>query len=184
MTSKLCKYCKNPLNLLRSDAVFCSQKCGTYFRRKSPKFPRVLTSRARWVRWKSAKSGNRVTKIPLTVSGRAASSTDEKTWSAYSTARNSSVGNGLGFVLNGDGISCIDLDDVIEDGVLDRRAKDLMDSVESFYVEVSPSGNGLHIWTRESSPSGRQVYAQDDGLKVEWYSTGRYMTMTGNVYSK
>lgn len=136
------------------------------------------------MRWKSAKRGNRVTKIPLTVSGKAASSTDEQTWSAYSTARNSSVGDGLGFVLNGDGISCIDLDDVLIDGVLDPRARNLLESVDSFYVEVSPSGNGMHIWTREPSPSGRQVYTQEDGLKVEWYSTGRYMTMTGNVFSK
>lgn len=168
------------MNLLRKDAIFCSQKCGTYFRRKSPKFPRVLTSRPRWVRWKSVQRGPRATKVPLMPNGKYASSTNAETWRAYSTTRESSVGNGLGFVLNGDGISCIDLDDVIRDGVLDPRARKLLGEVSPFYVEISPSGRGVHAWVREASPTGRQVYSQDDGLRVEWYSTGRYMTMTGN----
>ena len=182
MTSKQCKYCGNPLNLLRKDAKFCSQKCGTYFRRKSPKFPRVLTSRPRWVRWRSVKRGDRMTKVPLMPSGKNASTTDESTWRAYSTANTSSAGDGLGFVLNGDGISCIDLDDVILDGELDPRAKKLLAEVEPFYVEVSPSGNGIHAWVREPSPLGHPVFVRGDGLKVEWYSSGRYMTMTGNVF--
>lgn len=134
------------------------------------------------MRWRSAKRGNRVTKIPLTVAGKPASSTDEQTWSAYSTAKNSSVGNGLGFVLNGDGISCIDLDDVLADGILDPRAEKLLDEVDPFYTEVSPSGNGIHAWVRQSSPNGHPVFTRHDGLKVEWYSTGRYMTMTGVEY--
>lgn len=89
----------------------------------------------------------------------------------------------MGFVLNGDGISCIDLDGVLQDGVLDPRAKKLLNEVDPFYVEVSPSGNGLHAWVRESSPLGHPVFVRGDGLKVEWYSSGRYMTMTGNVFS-
>lgn len=119
----------------------------------------------------------------MVVSGKYASTTDPETWRAYSTARESSIGDGLGFVLNGDGISCIDLDDVICDGELDSRAKRLLGEVSPFYVEISPSGRGIHAWVREPAPGGRQVYSRDDGLRVEWYSTGRYMTMTGNVFN-
>lgn len=118
-------------------------------------------------------------KVPLTISGGAASSTDPATWSTYKTAAKSDHGAGLGFVLNGDGISCVDLDHVITDGELDPRAEELLAELDSFYMEISPSGTGVHAWTYEDSPAGRTVYTRPDGLKVEWYSTGRYMTVTG-----
>lgn len=118
----------------------------------------------------------------MTVSGLNASSTDPETWSSYSEAKSSCVGEGIGFVLNGDGIACVDLDGVLSDGVLDPRAESLLASLDSFYVEISPSGRGVHAWVRGGSPSGRKVYTQDDGLKVEWYSDGRYITVTGVEY--
>lgn len=166
------------MNLPRRGAKFCSQKCGTYYRRRlnrSP-VPTELTSRDRWVRRNALKR-------PLTVTGRPASSTDASTWSSYSEAGSSSAGVGLGFVLNGDGISCVDLDGVLTNGALDDRAADLLKSLDSFYVEVSPSGKGVHAWVHGGSPSGRKVYTQDDGLKVEWYSSGRYITVTGVPFS-
>lgn len=126
--------------------------------------------------------GDRITKVPITVAGRNASSTDGSTWASFADVNGVEVGAGFGFVLNGDGISCVDLDGVLADGVLDPRAELLLESLDSFYVEVSPSGNGVHAWVRGGSPSGRKVYTQDDGLKVEWYSSGRYITVTGDEY--
>lgn len=43
------------------------------------------------------------------------------------------------------------------------------------YSERSPSGTGLHIILKGAVPSGRRRG------KIEVYSSGRYMTMTGNV---
>lgn len=88
----------------------------------------------------------------------------------------------MGFVLNGDGIACVDLDHVLVDGVLDPRARCFLDGLDSFYVEVSPSGDGIHAWVEGGSPDGRKVFTLEDGLKVEWYSTGRYLTVTGKVF--
>lgn len=166
-------------------ARFCSDHCRNYARRKSAKtaLPMLITSKNRWVRWKFAPRAGRMTKIPLTLSGASASSTDSSTWSSFTEAARSKAGDGLGFVLNDDGISCVDLDHVIIDGVVDPRAIEFLNGLESFYVETSPSGDGLHAWVMNASPNGRKVYTLANGLKVEWYSTGRYMTVTGRRFS-
>lgn len=50
-----------------------------------------------------------------------------------------------------DGLSCIDLDDVIgDDGELDELASDILDDLDSTYAEVSPSGDGVHLLLRDS----------------------------------
>lgn len=175
MESRVCEGgCGTSMGLFRADARTCSARCRKRVSRR-PSIPAELTSRARWVR-------RSVLKRPLTVAGKAASSTDPATWSSFAEARASTVGAGLGFVLDGDGVACVDLDGVLDGGTIDPRAAELLASLDSFYVEVSPSGKGVHAWVFGGSPSGRKVYTQDDGLKVEWYSSGRYITVTGQVF--
>lgn len=171
MESRTCAGCGERINLLRADATACSARCRKRVSRR-PRIPAELTSRARWVRRSALKR-------PLTVAGKAASSTDSSTWATYSEARASKRGAGLGFVLNGDGIGCVDLDGVLDEGLLDPRAVELLASLDAFYVEVSPSGNGVHAWVHGGSPDGRKVFRLENGLKVEWYSDGRYITVTG-----
>ncbi len=91
----------------------------------------------------------------------------------------------MGFVLNGDGLACIDLDGVLDGDTLDPRAVEFIDGLEvaPFYVERSPSGRGLHLWTWQASPTGRARYKLENGLRVEWYSTGRYLTVTGERWT-
>lgn len=174
MKSRICGGCGEPINLLRSDATACSARCRKRMSRRST-IPAALTSRNRWLRRSADKR-------PLTVDGKSASSTNDSTWTTYEVARSSKVGSGMGFVLNGDGIACVDLDGVLVDGVLDPRAEALLASLDSFYVEVSPSGRGIHAWVHGGSPDGRKVFKLDNGLKVEWYSDGRYITVTGEVF--
>lgn len=168
----VCQFCGGSLVLVRAGARFCSTRCRVYSARRAGRLPGELVSRDRWVR-------RDVFKRPLTVDGSPASSTNPRTWASYESVRGSSAGVGLGFVLNGDGISCVDLDHVIVDGVLDVRAEAFLASLNPFYVERSPSGDGVHAWLFDSSPDGRQVFSLPDGLKVEWYSDGRYITVTG-----
>lgn len=121
--------------------------------------------------------GGRLTKRPLTTWGAAASSTDPKTWAAYEEVKAAAVGDGIGFVLNGDGLAVYDLDHVLHDGVLHPSAVRFLAGNEHFYVEVSPSGDGLHVWTHAVAQKGwRRVL---DGISVEFYTTGRFMTVTG-----
>lgn len=141
-----------------------------YFNRGHRAIPQVLTSRPRWIRY----SAN---KVPLRVSGGNASSTDSASWSSYAEASTSNAGVGLGFVLNGDGIGCYDLDHCFENGVPTAEAVEFVRSVNPFYVEVSPSGDGLHAWVYAEKAQGfrRRI----GGLNVEFYTHGRYLTVTG-----
>lgn len=155
----------------RADAKTCSAACRKRVSRSV--IPELLRSRARWVRFSRSK-------VPLTVAGRAASSTDSATWSSFAEARRSKVGVGFGFVLNGDGIGCYDLDHVLTDGVPSEAARQFIESVPHFYAEVSPSGDGVHLWVEAVSAPGRKFMV--GGVSVEFYTRGRYITVTGRVF--
>jgi len=147
---------------------YCSTRCRVAAHRARHRLPRELTERARWVRHED--------KRPITPDGRPASSTDPRTWSAYREAARSKVGDGLGFVL-GDGVACLDIDHCLDgQGRPDARARAILARVPGAYVEVSPSGRGLHVWGAAPEQPGRR---HED---YEAYAVGRYITVTGNVY--
>jgi primase-polymerase (primpol)-like protein len=179
---RTCEYCGERMLLARADAKFCSSKCRVYAHRaeKASPIPVSLRERERWVRWVTVMRNGKPTKKPLQIEGNAASSTDSRTWSDYkSVAAAASVGDGMGFVL-GDGIGCIDLDHCLTDGVPSLAAADFLSLYPHSYVEVSPSGDGLHIWGTASEQPGRRLNL--GGLSVEWYSVGRYITVTAQVF--
>lgn len=170
-----CEHCAGPMPLVhRADAKFCKGSCRVAALRIRQALPAELTSRPRWVRYSPSK-------VPLqTGARRAASSTDPRTWSDYATVRRSKVGVGYGFVLNGDGIVCLDLDDCLVDGVPADWAMRLLEQLPATYIEISPSGNGLHVWGRGAVGRGRRL--RFGKAKVEVYGTGRYITVTGRRY--
>lgn len=132
-----------------------------------------MTAADRWVR-------RSVTKVPLTATGSAASSTNPNTWSSYAVATASSAGIGLGFMLGG-GFACIDLDHCLIDGVPNEAAARFLEQYPGHHVEISPSGDGLHIWGTDDERPGK-IRTEHGGLHVERYSRERYVTVTGNVY--
>lgn len=132
--------------------------------------PSELRSRARWLLWSTRK-------VPLQVDGELASSTDPATWTTYARVRRQPR---IGFAL-GDGIGCIDLDHCLVDGVPTAAARAFLDRMPATYVEISPSGTGLHVWGR--IPEGRGTRRVVGGLSVETYSTGRYITVTGRRFA-
>lgn len=160
---------------MRADAAFCSGRCRVAAHRSKRTAPAhglpvELVERNRWVRYSSRK-------IPLTAESTVGSSTNPSTWCDYDTAAASDAGVGLGFVLNGDGIVCIDIDHCIVDGVISAEAKAIVNACHGTYVEVSPSGNGLHIWgTARLRYRGRKF---NNGVEV--YGDARYITVTGNA---
>lgn len=119
--------------------------------------------------------------MPLDVrTGRFASVTDPATWCSYEQARASAAGVGLGFVLTDeDDISCVDLDDVIDSAgrPVPGVAEVVAALADVFYMELSPSRRGLHIWHR--GPAGPGARGVEHGIKVERYSQGRYISITG-----
>lgn len=179
MTQKTCEgqTCTEPLPVAGHGRIprFCSTRCRVAAHRATKtQLPLELTTRDRWVR-RSA------TKVPLTTGGMPASSTDPRTWSTHRDATASTAGVGLGFVLSDvDDVVCIDLDHCMNPltGRLDLWAVAIVRDAGATYVEVSPSGDGLHIWGRADVRQGRRI-RRPDGTAVEVYGTGRYITVTG-----
>lgn len=130
-----------------------------------------MTTRDRWVRHKR--------KRPLTITGASASSTYRATWSSYTDAKASTVGDGLGFVL-GDGLGCIDLDHCLTDGKPAAWAKEILRRCPNTYIEISMSGDGLHIFGLLPEGAGRVIR---DERAIEFYSRGRYIAVTGNRWA-
>ncbi|MCD8355064.1 MAG: phage/plasmid primase, P4 family [Clostridia bacterium] len=121
----------------------------------------------------------------------------------------SGVCDGIGFEFNNNGLVGIDLDTVRdpESGWIAPDALEIIHSVVS-YTEVSPSGYGFHIiakadialqWNKKRLEPNH-IHRPDVDLKtgevrcdrdgnpkmkepeIEMYTSGRYFTMTGNVY--
>lgn len=90
-------------------------------------------------------------------------------------------GVGLGYVLaEGDGVVCIDLDHCITGGEVAAWAREILDASPPTYVEVSPSGKGLHVWGLGHLDRGRVI--RDGQRAVEVYSQGRYIAVTGRRF--
>lgn len=158
-------------------ARYCSSRCRVAAHRDRKRLPAELVAEDRWVR----RDGKR----PITPAGRPASSTDARTWSPLAAADAPSArGDGLGFVLNGDGIACIDIDHCVRaDGSLEPWAARLLRRVPPTWIEVSPSGTGLHVWGLATVGAGR-VIKMSNGIGVEVYDRGRYITVTRRPFGR
>ncbi|WP_405964835.1 DNA primase [Streptomyces sp. NBC_00723] len=166
--------CKQHLGARHAhNARFCSTRCRVAAHRAQRTLPDELTSRPRWVR-------RTASKVPVTTAGDAASSTDSSTWSEYRVATASKAGAGLGFVLNGDGIVCVDLDHCLIDGGLAPWAQRIVDLAPGCWIERSVSGDGLHVWGLGRLERGRRLPV--DGGSVELYADGRYIAVTGDTW--
>jgi primase-polymerase (primpol)-like protein len=175
MDAPKCEHCQGSMPVLkRTDARYCSSRCRTAAHRARKTLPAEMTSKRRWVR-RTAR------KMPLTTAGRAASSTDARTWTSYTAAKRSTVGAGLGYVLADDGIVCIDLDHCLDrSGRLADWARTLLNQMPATFVEVSPSGTGLHIFGRGRVGRGRRI--RSGGRSIEVYGCGRYIAVTGDRF--
>jgi hypothetical protein len=143
--------------------------------------PDELKAYPQWVLWRSvAKPDGSYTKLPYcAASGGMASVTDPKTWSTYAYACEVAqrLICGIGFVLtDNDPFAFIDLDDPKGNQAIVARQVKIAQAFDT-YQERSPSQTGLHIICKGAVQRGRR---RD---KVEVYSSGRYMTMTGETFA-
>lgn len=152
--------------------------------------PDELKQLPQWVNWKIVKEeGKNPTKVPLNPhDGSNAKSDEPSTWGAYELALgNVHLCDGIGFMLSeDDDYGFIDVDDPYGRNAngsakydkpeeIFERQKQIVAAFKS-YTEYSPSGTGLHIICKGKVDAGRRRSA------VEVYTSGRFMTMTGNVY--
>jgi primase-polymerase (primpol)-like protein len=138
-----------------------------------------MQRRRQWVRHTGRK-------VPLSVVGgkaTVASSTAPDTWTTYRSADRSTAGVGLGFVLSAnDRLVCIDLDHAIEGDELKPWARAIVDCLPQTYIEVSPSGQGLHVWGYGKVGRGRRIRRGEAAIEV--YDQGRYICMTRKPFDE
>lgn len=147
--------------------------------------PDELKRQYKWVcwRWEKRNGTGKWTKPPYQVNGEKAETDAPSTWNSFDRcfeAYQSGDFDGIGFVLNGQGnLVGIDLDHFVdENGGIAPDAQKIVDAVGS-YTEVSPSGDGLRIFCKGEKPGGRCKRGP-----YEMYSTGHYLTLTGNRISQ
>jgi putative DNA primase/helicase len=143
--------------------------------------PERLTERPQWVMWKLEKRDGKPTKVPHIAGGVGrASSTDLLTWRTFEEAVQALEGgryDGIGFCFcSADPFAGIDLDDCRdpESGEISPWAEEIISSVKEGYVEISPSGTGIHAIVEGSVRGGGMRKG-----KLEMYSRDRFFTITG-----
>ena len=142
--------------------------------------PQELKVRPRWVVWQYQKQRKKCPHCPDT--GRPVNITLDSAGTDHERAVGSWLSNpsfdGVGVILDGDGLVGVDLDHCFINGQPDPRALELLHTLNCGYVEVSPSGQGLRAFGRSDQVfSG--IKTEVDGIAVEVYATKRYMTVTG-----
>lgn len=150
--------------------------------------PDELRDRRQFVLWKLVRRKNEKTgevrwdKVPYTVGGRPADTTDLMTWSDFDEALEALEDGkhgfrGIGFVFSSaDPYTGIDLDDCRDPatGELEGWAEQIVRKLDG-YTEASPSGKGVHIIVRGKVPKPRNT------KRIEAYSAERFFTLTGRI---
>jgi len=145
--------------------------------------PEALRCLHQWLLWRAEERGGKLTKVPYQANGQRGSSTDPSTQVSFDEAlaalndpRGTFSGIGVA-VFEENGLVGIDQDQCVDPqtGAIDPWAQDIVNRINS-YTEISPSGTGLRIFIfAKLPPEGRK---RDH---FECYSSGRYLTITGNV---
>jgi Primase C terminal 1 (PriCT-1) len=130
--------------------------------------------------------GEKPDKVPRQIAhpSRNASSTDPDTWGTFDDACEAYFAlmadprwaplniAGIGVILQGDGLVCIDLDGRVTPEGLTADVAGLLPKMPTF-TEISPSATGLHIWV--AGTITRNVKAVD----IEAYDRARFIAVTG-----
>jgi hypothetical protein len=135
--------------------------------------------------WRYETRDGKPTKVPYRAEGGGkASSSDPATWGTFSgaiAAIERDGHDGIGFMF-ANGWAGLDLDDCRDpetEVIAPWAYQILIHFAEGAYIEISPSGTGVHVMGRGETPrNGRTAYG--DGI-VEMYDTARYFTVTGDV---
>ena len=148
--------------------------------------PAELRERRQWICWKLSRGNGRTTKPPTDpTTGLPHDAHDSFTWHSFDEAvrlaQASVHADGVGYVFAESDPYCgIDLDGCIDTfGQLHPEADALLRRLDS-YVEVSPSGTGVHciLRARHDGP-GRKTKNEHGTGGLEVYGHTRFFTMTG-----
>lgn len=149
--------------------------------------PAELRKRKQFVCWKYATKANgageiKFTKVPMCPDGSSADTTNRRTWCTFKdclAAYEQGRADGVGFVTaSSDPFTLIDLDHVIdrESGAIVPWAREIIEAAtaEGAYIELSPSGTGVHIFGK-----GPQRLDGRKANDTEMYCRARFFTLSG-----
>lgn len=134
---------------------------------------RLIASQSRPGKWD---------KLPCDFrTGRVVSAHDPAYWTdsmtAHAAAVNFGQGFGIGFVFTeADPFWALDVDACLVDGQWSPIANQLCQLMSGAAIEVSPSGTGLHLFGSGRPPAHG---CKNESLHLEFYHSGRFMTLTG-----
>lgn len=157
--------------------------------------PQEMRSSPNWVGWKLVQKEKqpKPTKEPRQPRSPqyGADSTKPEHWGTVEEAMTAKIQvglDGVGYVFTGTPHAGVDLDNAFDaSGLLYPWAAEIVQRFEDCaYIEWSPSGNGLHLICNgallpDAWHKIRPVAKDDPGV-IEVYDTGRYFTVTGNVF--
>jgi primase-polymerase (primpol)-like protein len=171
-----CDQCGGPIDQLRSGRIarFCSDKCRVGFHRAA--IPELMRKEHRWVTYSPPAM------VPLQIDGSPASTSDLSTWTSYPRVR------GLKYkaYMLGANVGCVIFGNVVDAATVEVHpmiGAILEPLVDKTYIELSPSGDGLHVFGILNEDTGWQR-SLPDGMSVELASRDRVVTVTGRRVSK
>ncbi|QQK08836.1 phage/plasmid primase, P4 family [Miniphocaeibacter halophilus] len=149
--------------------------------------PKYLKENASWCLWKKEVRNGKVTKVPISpVTKGYASVNNPSTFTSFNNAVNN-LGSfdGLGIRVDGN-LVAIDVDDCVVNGDLNDYALEIVNHFPNSYIEFSPSGKGLRIFTflPNTITYNTDLYKMKT-KEVEVYVAGftnRFVTVTGDFY--
>lgn len=146
--------------------------------------PPVLAAYRQFVPWKAVPSRTKpgkTDKFPTDLSGNVVDGQDPANW--YNAQEILDRGLPLGFVFSElDPFFFLDIDDAVTpEGGWSQQALTLCQQFAGCMVEVSHSGTGLHIIG--SLPAPLDHGCRNKELKLELYSSGRFVALTGKGLS-
>lgn len=134
----------------------------------------------RWVTWKLMTRKGKTTKVPYSITGDMASSTDSDTWDDYETVKKFSDNVGIVFTPE-QNLLGIDIDHVIDEkGNIPDDIKQFIEKADT-YTEISPSKTGLHLFLKLETPI---TLSKNKKAPFEIYTSGRYFTVTEVPFGK
>ena len=144
--------------------------------------PQELKKSNQWLLWKKEERNGKKTKVPYTISGKKADTTDPSTWGKFEEVVSTYYSNrrsydGIGFVFSkNDSYVGVDFDDCIDDkGNIQPDKKTWIDKFNS-YTEKSQSGEGIHVICKGKIPCEKGKKKQD----IEIYEHSRFFAITGD----
>ena len=144
----------------------------------------AMAAYPQWILWKPVKlADGKVNKLPVNpLTLEMASSTDSSTWCDAEIAYAAAVANpglGVGFVFTSDDpFIFVDIDHCLDGGAWSPFANELLTAFNGCAIEVSQSGEGIHIFGRAAVPLNHRNKNKTLGLEV--YTTGRFVALSGN----